>query len=308
VRKAVVDVGSNSVLLLVEESDGDAWRFVADGTCVSSLGENTKATGVLGEKGMVATLEALRIFFDRAAELGSQSTEAYATMAARIASNTGEFQARAAMQRTPVSILSGEREARLGFESVAYDSKFATESRISIIDIGGQSTELTTAVRQPDGWHIEFERSFAIGTLALRGGLLNAESPDPRALIQASAEIDDLVGMSYLRGSVGLAVVLGATGTNLVTIRDGMRTWQPEVVHGAYLDFEEISGAVGRLSRMTDAERAALVGIEPGREGTLHLGALILERFLNAIGAPGCAVSVRGWRHALLERGLPEAT
>jgi exopolyphosphatase/guanosine-5'-triphosphate,3'-diphosphate pyrophosphatase len=72
-------------------------------------------------------------------------------------------------------------------------------------------------------------------------------------------------------------------------------------VHGAYLDYEEVSKAVGWMSRMTDAERAAIVGMERGREKTLHLGALILERALHAFRALGTRVSVRGWRHALLE-------
>jgi exopolyphosphatase/guanosine-5'-triphosphate,3'-diphosphate pyrophosphatase len=53
---------------------------------------------------------------------------------------------------------------------------------------------------------------------------------------------------------------------------------------------------------MTDAERAALVGIEPGRERTIHIGALIVERALLALVAEAVYVSVRGWRHAMLDR------
>ena len=80
-----------------------------------------------------------------------------------------------------------------------------------------------------------------------------------------------------------------------------MTSWDPDHVHGAVLDYEEISKAVGWMFRMTDAERAAIVGIEPGREKTLHIGALILERALQVFRAPECRVSVRGWRPALLE-------
>jgi exopolyphosphatase/pppGpp-phosphohydrolase len=49
---------------------------------------------------------------------------------------------------------------------------------------------------------------------------------------------------------------------------------------------------------MTDAERQAVPGVDPGRGRTIHAGCLILERFLNALAAPGVWVSVRGWRHA----------
>jgi exopolyphosphatase/guanosine-5'-triphosphate,3'-diphosphate pyrophosphatase len=55
---------------------------------------------------------------------------------------------------------------------------------------------------------------------------------------------------------------------------------------------------------MTDEQRAAIPGMEPGRERTIHIGALIAERSLYALSCNGCYVSVRGWRHALLEQGL----
>ena len=52
---------------------------------------------------------------------------------------------------------------------------------------------------------------------------------------------------------------------------------------------------------MSDEERAAVPGIEKGREKSLHIGALILERFLFAVRAESCVVSTRGWRYAYLE-------
>ncbi len=294
-RKAVVDVGSNSVLLLVAE-DG---RTIFETSAVTSLGEGTKRTGLLGEPGMVRTLDALKRALDDAKAHGATEFRAAATMAARIASNTPEFQARAAAQGTPVEILSGDDEAELGFQAVASDPTFSGTDRLSIIDVGGQSTELVTALRQGDGWEKVFHRSFAIGTFALKDGPLHDESPDGPAVFAASALVDDL--LKDVRHPGGTPVALGATATNLVTIRDRMETWEPEKVHGAWLHYGEVGAAVGRLMPMTDAERAALVGMEPGRERTLPAGALILERFLHALGARGCAVSVRGWRHAMAE-------
>lgn len=294
--KAVVDVGSNSVLLLVAESG----KTLYETTAVTSLGEGTKRTGLLGEAGMARTLEALARAFADARAHGATETRAAATMAARIASNTPEFQRRAEAQGTPVEVLSGEDEADLGFRAVADDAAFADEARISIVDVGGQSTELVTASRAAKGWDVEFRRSFPIGTLALKDGPLSAESPDGPAVFQASLAIDDL--LKEVRHPGGTPVALGATATNLVTIRESMARWEPEKVHGSWLHYGEIGAAVGRLMPLTNEERAAIVGMEPGREKTLPAGVLILERFLHAISARGCAVSVRGWRHAMLER------
>ena len=294
--KAVIDVGSNSVLLLVAEGQ----RTLYETSAVTSLGEGTKRTGLLSEAGMSRTLDALKQAFDQARDQGATEIRAAATMAARLADNTPEFQARAAAQGTPVEVLSGEDEAEYGFLAVADDPTFAGTDRLSIIDVGGQSTELVTAVREESGWNRVFHRSFPIGTLALKDGPLRDESSDGPAIFAASAQIDDLLADVTHPG--GTPVALGATATNLVTIRDGMTRWEPEKVHGAWLYYGEIGAAVGRLMPMTDAQRAALVGMEPGREKTLPAGALILERFLSALKAKGCAVSVRGWRHTMLEK------
>jgi exopolyphosphatase / guanosine-5'-triphosphate,3'-diphosphate pyrophosphatase len=298
VRKAVVDVGSNSVLLLVAELGPKGWQAVVETSEVTGLGAGTKASGLLSEEGMNSTLAAVRRAFDRAGGVGAETIVAAATMAARIASNTATFLDRARAQGTPVSVLSGEEEAELGLQSVISDPAFAAYSTVSIIDVGGHSTEVVTS----EGGHIKFKKSFAVGTLGLRGSLLQDEAPDVMARMRAVHHIDEHLGFSTRPGAGGHAVALGATATNLVTIREQMAEWQPERVHGAYLDYEEISRAAGWLCGMTDAQRAALIGIEKGREGTIHIGALILERCLYALRLEGCSVSVRGWRHALLER------
>ncbi len=301
-RRAVIDVGSNSVLLTVAE--GPPWTPIFETSEVTALGEGTKATGLLGEQGMTNTLAAIGRAFAKARELGAEPIVAAATMAARIATNTNEFIQRADAQGTPVRVLSGEDEAELGFRSVVEDQTLfkTAPNRISIIDVGGQSTELVTADRDGENWTIRYRKSFAVGTLGLRGSILSDESPDGLALLRASQHIDDLIGLAYRPEQAGYAIALGATGTNLITIRDRMADWDPDKVHGQWLDFEEVSKAVGWMSAMTDAKRAAIVGIEPGRERTIHIGSLILERFLQSLHVLGCGVNVHGWRHALLNR------
>lgn len=303
-RKAVIDVGSNSVLLTVGEWTGTGWRPVIETSAVTALGAGTKATGLLGESGIEGTLAALTVAFSRADMAGASQIVAAATMAARIARNTDEFLRRAEAQGTPVRVLSGEEEARLGLISVVQDPLFSLEPRLAIIDVGGHSTELAIAEKcddHPGGWKELLRQSFSVGTLALIGGVLKDECPDGLAILRATKEIDEQIGLAVLPGRSGLPVALGATGTNLVSIRDHLAEWQPEKVHGAVLGYDEISLAASRLSSMPLAQRRGLVGMEPGREATLPSGALILERFLFAIKAERCCVSVRGWRHALLE-------
>lgn len=303
-RKAVLDVGSNSVLLLVAERQEGRWEPIHESAAVTALGEGTKATGLLSDAARERTLLALREMFTRARELGADSILAGATMAARIATNTPQFLAEAEAQGTPVFVVSGEQEAQWGFLAVANDPLMSDADRISIVDPGGHSTEIVTADRTPNGWDVKFRKSFPIGTLGLKSDMLPDEQIDSFSLFQAALRLDDLIGLCYLPRASGKVVVLGASGTNLITIREAMPAWDPHRVHGQYLDYEEVSRAVGWMSPMTDSERAAIVGMERGREKTIHLGALVLERFLFALRAHGTYVSVRGWRHALLEEGL----
>jgi exopolyphosphatase / guanosine-5'-triphosphate,3'-diphosphate pyrophosphatase len=302
VRRAVLDIGSNSVLLVVAELHSGIWRTIHEATAVTALGEGTKATGLLSEAGMSRSLTAIRSFFNQAHDLGANQIVAAATMAARIASNAQEFLSRGQEQGTPIQILSGEQEAELGFVSVCNDPKFYHSDRISIVDPGGHSTELVTADRIRTGWDIKYRKSFPIGTLGIKSAHLADECNDGLAILRAIQKTDDQIGICYRPGQCGEVVVLGAAGTNLISVRDRLQTWEPEKVHGATLEYEEVSKAVGWMMPMTDKERAAIPGIEPGREKTIHLGAFVLERFLFALRAESCRVSVRGWRHALLEK------
>jgi exopolyphosphatase/guanosine-5'-triphosphate,3'-diphosphate pyrophosphatase len=300
VRRAVIDVGSNSVLLLVSELRGGEWVAVAEDTAITALGAGTKQTKLLSERGMSDTLAALAKFWRIAKENGATDILAGATMAARIATNAAEFLERAQAQSTPVVILTGEQEAQLGFEAIIGDPMFSDTDRISIVDPGGQSTEMVTASRVDGQWVVDFRRSYPVGTLGLKSTHFPEERVDGLTLLRATGALDDQIGVCYRPGQCGEVVVLGAAGTNLVSVRDVLTSWQPEVVHGARLEYEEISKAVGWMMPLSDAERREIPGVELGRENTIHLGAFILERFLFALRAEYCRVSVRGWRYALL--------
>jgi exopolyphosphatase/guanosine-5'-triphosphate,3'-diphosphate pyrophosphatase len=286
------------VLLLVAEWSEGTWIPRFETTRVTALGEGTKQTGVLSESAMERTLVALSELFRLAAHHGAESIVAAATMAVRIATNAEDFRQRAAAQGTPVRVLSGTDEAELGFRAVANDPEFARCERLSIIDPGGHSTELVTAIRRDGDWEVRFRQSFAVGALGLRGV---GESLDSLSVFRLAGEVDELLPFCYRPGAAGRVVVLGATGTNLVSIREGMTEWDPGRVHGQTLTYEEVGRAVGWLAAMSDAERGTIKGLERGRERTIHLGALILERFLFALRAEECAVSVRGWRYAALD-------
>lgn len=302
-RRAAIDVGSNSVLTTVGEYDGQSWHWIYESSKVTALGENLKMTGALAPEAISRTAAAIFEGASASRSLGASEVWAAATMAARMAANTEDLIAECRKFGVDLHVLSGEREADLGFLSVSEDPQFSSATNLAIIDPGGQSTELVRAGKEGGEFKTSFRESFPIGTLAMLDTTLGAECPTSEDLFRATVEIDRLLPDLPARPSE-LVVTVGATGTNLVSIREGHRTWTPNLVHGATLEFEEVAKAVGWLAQMPLHDRRGLVGMEPGRERTLHAGALILERFLHAIKAESCAVSVRGWRHSLIVHGF----
>ncbi len=293
-----MDVGSNSVLLVVGERQNGAWVPLKETSTVTALGEGVRQTRKLSEEGMERTLEALKQAFAVAEAFGA-SVKAYGTMALRIAENAQEFLKRARAQGTPVDILSGEREAELGLKAVQEDPLFATCHEIVMVDVGGHSTEVAAATRG-EQWHIHYKKSLPLGTLGLRDVVVPQEKAGDAELERAreyiATPLKDLPPISPQT----TVVAVGATATNLITLRDRITEWDPKQVHGKSLSFQEISDLTTLLLSLTDAERASLPGLEKGRERTIHLGALILQRILARLGASSCTVSTRGWRHALL--------
>lgn len=305
-----MDVGSNSVLLTVASLEQGTLVPVLETSEVTALGEGLRSSGVLAPEAIARTLAAVSRAFARATAAGAESVLALATMAARVAGNRDLLLANARAQGTPIHVLSGAAESKLSLLSVVHDPQFASIDRIWVVDVGGQSTEIAKAARAPaesQGFSIFQHQSFSIGTLALVGGVLDEESPSSGALLLASSEIDAAIGPREGSHFDAEAVVVGATGTNLVSIRDGLSQWEPGLVHGERLEYEEIARSVGWLSVLSLGDRASLRGIEPGRERTIHAGALILERCLFKLCCESCLVSVRGWRHAVLQFGAPDA-
>lgn len=296
-RRAVVDVGSNAVVLAVAEPSQAGWTSVLDTSTVTALGDRLLPTQHLSDEGIKRTLRALKQAWTDARSYGA-AVQAWGTMALRMAENAHEFLRLAEDQATPVRVLSGEDEARLGLLSVALDPTFVGE-RVSLVDVGGHSTELGTYNRAES--HILFTKSVPIGTLVLRAYCEESGALSGLALVRARAAADDAIGL-VLPGGADALVAVGASATNLVTMMHKVEKWNPARVHGATLSYEQVSYFVSRLAPMTDDERAAIVGLEKGREFTIHLGALMLERCMHAFHAESLHVSVRGWRHAILER------
>lgn len=288
-RRAVFDIGSSSVLLLVAEYRGGTWQRVIERCEVTQLGEGLADSASIAEPALARTEAACERLLQEALSCEPDSVKAVGTMALRIAANAPDMLRRLARIGLNVRVLQPKEEARLSYLSVSRDPTFRGQVD-TVIDIGGASTEICTETG---------EFSYAMGAAMLSSGLLGT-GPCPATLVQAACEAADLLFRDEPPDQSSAVAAVGSTGVNLASILRGL-DFDADAVHGSVLTLKQVRELRERLCSMGVAERADMPGLQPNRAVAIHAGALILERAMIALGTSDVRVSSRGLRWALLD-------
>jgi exopolyphosphatase / guanosine-5'-triphosphate,3'-diphosphate pyrophosphatase len=296
-RYAAIDVGTNSVLLLVAEQDARG-RFaaVAEQAEITRLGRGVDSTRALAPQAIEETLAVVERFVALARAQGAQGVVISATSAARDASNGATFLA-LARERVglPLEILTGDEEARLSFASAFAD--FGGAGPLAMVDIGGGSTEVVLGDAHGD---ILFRRSFDVGSVRLTERLLRDDPPSSQELGAVRSAIRK--ALKELPASPPGTALVGIAGTvtTLFAVNAGLATWDPEKVHGLMLSRAEVDTTVARLVALPVAKRRLVPGLQPKRADVIVAGGLILQGVLKALDLDRLRVSDRGLRWGLL--------
>ena len=288
-RLAAVDVGTNSVLLLVAERGPDGVvRPVREEAEITRLGRGVDRTTLLSPEGITATLEVLERYAALAREAGARALVVTATSAARDARNgAGEDLHRR----------SGAEEARLSYLAVAQDfAEDAGEAGLLAIDVGGGSTEFVHG----RGRTVLFRTSLDIGSVRLTERCVRSDPPTPPEQEAVRAAVRE--ALANLPGfPVGVRVVgVAGTVTSLFALAHGIQPYDASRVHGGWLSLEDVEGVRERLCSVPLAVRRTLPGMQPKRADVLPAGALLFETALHHLGATGARVSDRGLRWGVL--------
>jgi exopolyphosphatase/guanosine-5'-triphosphate,3'-diphosphate pyrophosphatase len=302
VKVAALDIGSNTVLMLVVEcADDEKPRVLADMSRITRLGRGVDASGHLDPEAAARTLDTIADFVDKARALGVEKILGVATAAVRDASDGSEFLARI-KQRTGISleIISGYTEAQLSYLSTQNGLGLRPDEKLLIVDIGGGSTELIRA--EPDR---ELEVvSLQLGSVRLTERVIRHDPPLAREAETLRAmiggELREL-GWTYRPARM---VGIAGTVTTLCAIALRLEHYSPESVHGYQLEAAEIVRLIELLGSMPLERRKQLPGMEPGRADVLFSGALILERVMNYFGCGAVIVSDQGVRWGLIWREM----
>jgi exopolyphosphatase/guanosine-5'-triphosphate,3'-diphosphate pyrophosphatase len=306
-RYAAIDVGTNTVLLLVAERAVSGFSAVAEHGAITRLGKGVDATRRLLPEAMERTLEAVGRFADEARALGAVGLAVTATSAARDALNGVEFLA-AASERAgvEVEILSGEEEAQLSYLAVSQDfAAEAGERELVAIDIGGGSTEFIFG----HGPTVRFHESLNIGSVRLTERCIQSDPPSEADFARLHNALSAALLPIPRPGANALVVGVAGTVTTLFAVANAIAPYDAARVHRGWLPRDALAQTRERLSSLPLAERKAIAGLQPERADVIIAGAVLLEHALDHLGASGVRVSDRGLRWGLLAArfgGAPE--
>lgn len=292
--KAVIDIGTNSVLLLLGRRGADGRvEIERDEARVARLGEGVAKRGSLLPEAIDRTIAILEDYRQLADAAGAP-IEAVATEGLRLASDREVFLGRAHQALgVPVRMISGEDEARLSYLSVAREHPDVAVMRV--IDIGGASTELVSG----RGEQIESVVSHKVGSVRLTEAHVRHDpiSGDEIEAIEAEARAalhrQPLPPVETLYGLAG-------TVTTTAALLLGLREYDRERVDGTRWGRAEIAALRDRLAAETIETRMQRTGLAPGRADVVVAGISVLLVALDHCGATTLAVRDRGLRYALL--------
>ncbi len=298
-RFATIDVGTNSVLLLVAERTPEGrFEAVRERAEITRLGRGVDATRRLSPEGMEATLAVLESFAREARDLGAEAIAVSATSAARDAENGAEFLA-AAKERAGVTveIISGQLEAQLSFAAVHSDFASEASGPLLVLDIGGGSSELIYG--NPAG-HVDFRHSFDVGAVRLTERFVRSDPMSAEDRARVEAHLRDT--FKALPPPPPGAVLVGVAGTvtTVYAVQHAIDPYDAEKVHGGSLSVAELAALADRLCHTPLEQRRTLPGMQPKRADVIPAGALILLEAVKALGLDSCRVSDRGLRWGLL--------
>jgi len=303
VNLATVDIGTNSVLLLVaERAPSGGLRALEERCIITRLGGGVDRRGRLDPVAIERTLEALRGCRAIMDELGVTARAAVGTSALRDAGDAAAFLAPAeALLGCPVEVVSGRREAALVLRGVRGGLGAGLPAEAVIFDVGGGSTEL---IRCRAG-EVEELISLEIGAVRLTERHLRADPPGPEEVAALERAVGAaLAGLPPAPLPTGGVVGIAGTVTTLAAVHQALERYDTERVNGSTLGAAEVQALARRFAALPLAARRRMTGLEPARADVILAGTLIVVALLIHLAADAMTVCDRGVRWGLLRELL----
>jgi len=295
-RMAAIDIGTNTIRMLVAEPDGRGIRPIVRRREIVGLGRCLRETGRIGKAELEAGIRVLRGFRREMVRTGAASYRACGTACLREAVNRADFLEAAGKEGIAVEVIGSAEEARLTWNGIRH--AVSGKAGDVAMDIGGGSTEFVAGPREGDSI------SLPTGVVVLSTLLPLSDPPSPwelRALsYYAGSRVEDGTrgfGRREFRRLIGTA----GTFTTLAAMERGITRYDPDRINGSTLSGAAVRRWADRLGRMTDAQRLRIPGMEKGRERYVVPGVLLIAAALERFRLDRVTVSDAGLLEGILE-------
>jgi exopolyphosphatase / guanosine-5'-triphosphate,3'-diphosphate pyrophosphatase len=294
---SVIDIGSNSIRLVVYEGLSRAPAILFNEKVLCGLGRGIASTGKMHEEGVERALAALHRFKILSTQARARTTYALATAAAREASNGPDFiQAAEEILGQKIIILSGAEEAR--YSALGIISGFHEPDGIAG-DLGGGSLELIDIKGQ----------SFSDGITLPLGGLRLSEYAKgslDRAESFTRKQVATATFLSKGQGRTFYAV--GGTWRNVAKLHMEKRGYALHMMQGYDVPFEDMMQFLGEIIDTKDPGKdPAWSSISRNRRALLPYGAIAMRAVLEEMKPKSISFSAQGVREGYLYSLLSEA-
>lgn len=303
---AGIDIGTNTLRLLVAETGPDSFQEIYAERKVTRLGEGLDRKGLLGHSAEERSLKTLRDFAEKIKYHAALHTRAIGTSALRTASNSAEFIEKVRKKTgLDIRVISGKEEARLTLIGVTRGLKGCgtgsndTRKAALVIDIGGGSTEIIMTRMGEES----AVASLPLGAVCLTDRYVKSDPPTAREMEQLRISVNDRLDQYGGMVTPGTEVTLVGTAgtiTTLASMELRLAEYDPDRVNGHILTVETVDALVQLLATSTLEERKSLPGLEKGREDIILAGAVVMQEIMKRFGLTTMAVSDWGLREGIV--------
>lgn len=302
-RVATIDIGTNTVLLLVADGgEGRALLAVEEWARITRLGEGVDVSRRFSAQALERTQACLDDYAERVRALGVDRVAVVGTSAMRDATGGERLIAHVeASFGVPVRVISGQEEARLTFRGALGGLPIRDEVEVAVFDIGGGSTEVVLGRLEGDRAVIDYAESFDVGSVRLTERQVRSDPPDPVDSNAVRQTAHDAFAAVPALKSGHTPVGIAGTMTTLAAVSLGLSAYDGARVHGHAMRRDELQHVVDELASMTLEARRLVAGMEPKRADVIVAGGIIALALLERWDAQEVLVSDRGVRWGLAE-------
>lgn len=292
---AIIDIGTNSVrLLLAEKDEKEEWKILKKDLRSTRLGEGMTDKAYIGKGPQERTLKAIEEFAAAARLEGADEIFAYGTSIMRDAANGPAFSDEVTSAvGIPVRILSGKEEAYYSYIGAAGTSGVVT----SVVDIGGGSTEICMGF----GTDIGMRHSFRLGCVRCSKQF---DTTTPRGVAELKKHCFDLFRHTELMQSVKNVkrwIGVGGTVTSMAAMLQELEVYDSAKVQDFVIHQDDVNRMLKKLCAMSYDDKCHLTGLMPERADIIVAGVAILDALMEYFALPEIIVSDRDLSEGLLD-------